>query len=365
MKKSCLQLIILLILISSFASASLGISPAKKEYAFASGEDIVIIYTVSTDTQDKILNIYADGELSKYARLSKTQLKGPGSFTLTLSLPYELEQPGEHKLLVGVRELPDESQFLGTAVNIKALVKINVPYPGKYIEPILSVPDGNINEKIPVELHAINRGKEDVLVSPIIEFLSDGKTVHTMSFTPANINISGDRYFRKFLDTDGYSPGEYIANAIVDYSGEKVKVNQTFRIGSLFMNIVNFTQKLPKGSIQRFNIDVENRWNGKMEGVYADVNITNNLENITFRTPSIDLEAWQLGTLTGFIDTNDLEGSYNAKIILNYAGQQTITNGILTIYTTNYLMIIIIIGIILIILMIAIILFILIKRRRK
>jgi len=135
-----------------------------------------------------------------------------------------------------------------------------------------------------------------------------------------------DRYFRKFLNTSGYKPGDYIAEAVIDF-GDIVKVNKTFRVGSLFVGVSNFTEQLQKGKIQEYIIGIESKWNGDLDEVFADVNIFNDVENITFRTPSVSLAAWESKNLVGFVDTEELEGEYDVNIILNYVGAKTFASG--------------------------------------
>lgn len=334
-----------LVIMSSLASASLGISPAKREIAFTPGEVIELGYKVYSDNPEEIIDLFLGGDLEQYARLDKDTLTGTGSFKVFITLPDNLDSPGMHTISVGAKQRPREDQFIGTVVDIRSTIYVFAPYPGRYAEIELFVPDGNIDEQIPIEVKVINRGKEDLNVAVNVDFFNEkGEILFSMPFTPVLMGQSDEKYFRKFLDTSGYLPGNYLADAEAVYgtSEDKSSANRSFRIGSLFVNITNFTESLPRKGIQKFIINIENKWNGEIREVYADVNLTNGVENITFRTPSTDLSPWNNGALTGFLDTDELEGEYTTYIVLSYAGQQTIASGKLVIEEFNLIMLVII-----------------------
>ncbi len=357
--------ILISVILSNLASASLGIGPAIKEYNFAPGQRIQVNYYVTSDDPNKEIELYVEGDFAEYVTLSRENLLGGGNFDLILDLPNEWDNPGKNTLIIGARELPPEDQFIGTAVNIRAIMRIYVPYPGRYIESTLNVPDANIDEQIPVELHVINRGKESLDIDANIKFYDgNNELVDDMSFEQVFLEPSQDRYFRKFLDATGYRPGNYLAEAIVLYGGDMVRINETFRIGSLFVNITNFTDELPKKGIQKFYVGIESRWNGALDEVFADVNLSNGIQNITFRTPSINLGAWESKNLEGYINTDELEGIYEADITLKYAGQTTSARGNLEIKEFSY-MVFAITGIIFIFGIIGIIYYIRKKRNEK
>ena len=362
--KRGLVFFLLCIFLASFVSAALGVSPAVKEFDFVPGKVITLKYFVSSDNPEQEIEVFTSaGELQEYVSINKEKITGPGSFTVTIRLPDNIETPGIHRISVGAREIPSEDEFIGTTIDIRGVIKIFVPFPGKYLETQLSIPDGNIDEKIPVELHVVNRGKESLNIAPVIEFLTEGTLVHTMEFTPVEVGVSGDRFFRKFLDTTDYAPGDYKARAVINY-GEITTVEGDFRIGSLFVRIANFTESLVKGGIQEYDVYIESRWNNKLDEVFADVNISNQLQSMQFRTPSAGLEAWEKKTLTGFLDTESLEGKYDVEITLSYSDQQTTDSGTLTIREINYTLLIgAIVGAGLLVIIILVLIFVILRRK--
>src|SRR3989344_2922683 len=269
--KEVFLFVVLAVLLSKAATASLGISPAIVKIGFVSSEMREVSYIIFSDQPEKKISISASGDLANYITFDKTEVIGQSSFKAIINFPKDVPVPGDHRVDIIVKEQPTEDQFIGTAIEIHSALKIFVPYPGRYVEVILNVQDGNIDETIPVEAHIFNIGQD-------------------------SINL--------------------------DY-GEVIKVNKTFRVGSLFVNITNFTHVVTKGKIQKFYVGVESLWNGDLNEVYADVNISNSSYSYDFRTPSITLKAWTSDVLTGFLDTEGLEGRYDTRVVLNYANQKT------------------------------------------
>ena len=344
-----------IVLFSKLGCAALGISPAILDLDFVPGGEYEITYHVISDDPSLEIEVYAGGDFAGYVTLSEKTIIGSGDFKVKIKLPYSIDKPGEHRIGIGARAKPTESQFIGTAIDISGNIKFFVPYPGRYAEVELNILNGNVNDEIPVEAHVINRGVEGLNINTDIRFFEEnGRLVYDMPFTPVYLASKEDRYFRKYFNTTGYKPGNYLAEAIVDY-GDIVKVNRTFRIGSLFVNITNFTEKLQQGGIQKFIINIESRWNDNLNEVYADVNISNATKSIEFRTPSARLGGWQKETLTGFLDTEGMAGQYKTEIALNYAGQKSFASGWLNIIKPGLEITYIIFGIIGIIILFAII----------
>ena len=357
--KKAVVLFVFVIFSFNLGSAALGISPASVSFDFAPGAEYKLGFVVISDDPDKEMEVYASGDLAEYVKLSRKEIKGGGSFEAIFKFPDKADKPGEHSMLIGVREKPSEEGFITTVIDIRAVVKVFVPYPGRYAEVRLSIPNGNINEEIPVEVYVINRGRESLNVNVNTRFFSgNGNLIYNMLFEPVVLELTQERFFRKYLNTSGYRAGNYLAEVVVDY-GETIKINQTFRIGSLFVNITNFTDKLLMGGIQKFFIDIESMWNNDLRDVYADVNISdigNATNSLEFRTPSIDLSAWGGGQLVGFLDTTNLEGKYNTTIILNYGEEKSFASGTLLVLKRGLNIVYVIVGIIAVIIVIVAIL---------
>jgi len=326
-----LYLLVLFLVFSAFSVSALGISPAIKNIDFVSNQEVEINFYVLDSVADQTYDIsLSAGDFVNYSTLSSTSVKGNGNVILKIKFPEKIEKPGEHVLIVSVKERVSEESFIRTVVEVGSTIKIFVPYPGIYGDLVLNIPDGNVNENIPVELHVNNRGDNILDITKVyVDFMSnDGNNIKRIDFTPVTIPVLGERYFRKYLDTTGMEPGNYIGSAKVFYSGVSNEVNKSFKIGSLYVRINNFTDYLVSGGIRKFYVTLENRWNSPISSVYVDVNLTNELNGIVFRTPFIDLEPWEEKTIESFFDTDDLElGSYDMALNASYNGKNTLAYG--------------------------------------
>ncbi len=319
-------LLIAIILILIKTSSALGISPAKVEINFAPGLERIIEYTAFEDNPNQELELYTQGELAEYVKLNKNNLIGEGKFIATLKLPEHIKKPGKNVIVVEVKEKIDEELVgtaIGTSIIIQAIIVINVPYPGKYLEIALKSPNVNVGEPVNFELQIASKGSEDVNISPKIEIVSQDKTIETLYFKNREIKSQEVLELHKTLDTSNYNPGTYNAIAIVDY-GKIASVESQFKIGELIINIMNYTKQIIIKKIKAFDIEIQSGWDNQIDGAYAEVSFLNNSKSlISFKTSSTKLTSWEKKTIVGYFDTSNFtKGFYDANITLIYYGKE-------------------------------------------
>mgnify|MGYP001605524130 FL=1 len=359
---SCL--ILFSIFSSFFVSASLGIGPAKIELEFAPNARHEFRFVVSSDNPENNIDIYFDGELAQYATADKQFLIGGGEVIIILTLPAYLERPGNNNLFVRAKESAPTGEFLGAQIDIGAVVKVFVPYPGIYPILAMDIPDGNVGEKISVRLKVENKGSEALAINRVfVDIISKGEIVHKINFASVGIPPSGEKEFSDFFDTSDFRPGDYVAIATLD-AGETWTINDTFRVGSLFFNVTNFTQSVSAKGIQKVFIDVESLWNNPLSGIYADVFIGDGLTtNVSFRTASVDFLGWEKKTLEGYLDTSGLKGDYPIEIVLHYSDKTNTVKGTIVIVPSNiYLIILAVLGVVVLIIVVV---FLYLRHRRN
>ncbi len=323
-------LMFLLILFLSDLVLAIGVRPAIVPLNFVPDKEHKLVFQPILDSGGKV-EVSVEGELKEYAVLDKKMAGHGEAVTLTIKFPKKIDKPGYYYLYLVFTESISASgaEMVGSLAKVRAPVKVFVPFEGKYVEPELEVPNGNVNEIISVKLKLISRGTEEAFVSPKILF-SDfaGKKMDSIVFEPFSLASFSQKDLSQMLDTHGWKPGAYYAETDIAYDGPRINANATFNIGSLFVNVTNYTREIVKGGIQRYFISIRNGWNGELGEVFADVNVSGAGGEIVFRTPSVSLAAWTDAKLEGFIDTTGLElGSYKAEIVLYYSGKNTIVNG--------------------------------------
>ena len=321
--------------IVSFSSVySLGISPAIKQIDFVPNQEVKINFFVLDAVESSDYDIViGGGTLKDYSSIDKEVVRGNGMFVLTIKFPEKMDKPGQHTVSVSVKERPSEESFISTLIEVGSSVKTFVPYPGIYGDLNLNIPDANVGDKVPVELHVINRGDNPLDITEVyVDFISNnGEIAKKIDFSPVVVEVNGDRYFRKYLDSSDIFPGDYIGSAKLTYSGFKNEINKSFRVGSLFVNITNYTDYIMGNGIQKFYVTLENKWNSPISGVYVDINLSNSLSSLSFRTPSSDLNPWEKKIIESYFEADGLEGSYNLILNASYHGKSTLVHGSLLI----------------------------------
>ena len=319
-------------------AGAIGVSPSriivdfepnlKKNFTFSS---------VGHPSKTIGVELYIKGDLKDYVTiLSETSaVLSPGEikiFTVELSLPAKIEKPGTHDIRIGAVEVPPDIAESGATVGARAGVEaqlwVKVPYPGKYIEISLDAPDVKLNETVNFVISVSNLGTEDVFVYDPIDIYDPNNikiaTVHTGETEVKTKSI--EKLYAQW-ETKDIEAGIYNAVATVMYDGKSVNTSREFRIGYLWIDIIDIVfNDTKEGDIAKFDVVIKSFWNEKITDIYAELEITDENGKIIDRvkSQSVDLEPWREKTIPVYWDTKGVSvGSYNAKITLYYADKTT------------------------------------------
>lgn len=346
--------------------AMIGVTPAYYEVDFKPNTKQVFAFNFLSDPDIK-LEVYVEGDLEKYVKLNKKEIIGGGGVTATLELPSEIEIPGTHLILIGARQVSEEEEGIAVVGNMRGVIRLKVPYPGKYATAEISTNNANAGEPVNIQITINNLGKEDIDAYTMLDIYNEYGKVETVDFGRKPIATAGSARFKKKLDTENYKPGDYNASVFVSYGGNRpATATKIFRLGELYVSITNHSNYFLREKINKFDIEAESFWNDPIENLYANVTILN--YSVSFLTPSVRIEPWSKVRLEGFFDTTPIKkDNFIARIILNYEGRTTEKIVKLEFKKEiNYLTYGIIAGVIAIILIIAIVvIFIIIRRKKK
>ena len=116
--------------------------------------------------------------------------------------------------------------------------------------------------------------------------------------------------------TLGLEPGDYTAEATINFDGQERKVSQNFRIGKMDLLLKEYTPELELG-FSEFKAVVTNDWSKPLEDVYAKLFIEG--EEL-LQTPSLkSLAPWTEGELTGIAKINYSLGNHPGVLELYFA----------------------------------------------
>jgi hypothetical protein len=313
------------ILLMSSVGAISGVSPSSYTFDFEPGLSKDLEFNFIFD-RESFSELYVSGDLAEYVRLDKEVLNGGGTVIASLNLPSEIEISGQHRIRVGAREIAKDNGGVGIASDVGGLIKVNVPYPGRYVEMDIDVGNANIGEDVPYTLRIINLGEEGFEIRPIIEVYDFDDKMSSFELDGTFLEARESEDFNGVLDTSDYFFGDYSARAIADYdNGDFAEAEDSFSMGDLIVEIINYTREFERNKINRMKIGVKNYWNNNIEGLYAEVVFLDENLNLDFTTPFIDLKAWESGYLEGFFDSSEIESvSFKVNVILHY---ENITTG--------------------------------------
>ncbi|MBS3119556.1 hypothetical protein J4475_01915, partial [Candidatus Woesearchaeota archaeon] len=137
-----------------------------------------------------------------------------------------------------------------------------------------------------------------------------------------------------YFNTSSLVSGPYTANAVVRFQNSEEQFSDSFLVGELRLNVLNYTRSLEPGKINRFFVTVQSEWNDPIDNVYADITLADSQgnETATVRSPSISLAGRATGDIVAFIDTSELpEGTYHFRGVLHYNDKSQAFDGELTI----------------------------------
>ena len=330
MRRLFIFLIVLALSFQIVSAGGVGISPAYYKDFFEPGlEKTYRFYSFNTDVNNGI-RIYVEGDLAQYVNLSKTYILGGGEFTAKIKLPNEIEKPGTHKISIGAIEAKDEigeGGNIGGIAAIQGRIDILVPYPGKYAEATFKVQSINQGEDVPYEIEIQNLGTQSITVKPTIIISKSNSTeiLLTEKLTETEMSSKETLKIVKTLRAKDLPPGEYQAFATVDWGEKIISLNQTFRVGEFLVEIIDYDYQFYEGRINPFNIQIQNKWNSKIDEVFAEVSITDEGRVVgDFKTVSVETSPWETKNITGYFDATELETKrYVARIMLSYGGEKS------------------------------------------
>lgn len=302
-------------------SAMVGVTPAIYDVNFRPGLKQVFLFEFFSDGDSKF-EVYADGDLAKYVTLDKTQFIGGGKVAALLELPEEIVLPGVHRLLIGAKQIPDKSAGVFLTAEIRAVIKVIVPYPGKYAEMEFKIENANSGEDVPFSIKVMNKGKESLDTKIYLDIFSGKNKITQHEVGMYNILSEQNLELSEVLPARDYKSGDYIAIANVDYGEKIINSEKKFSLGKLYVEIIKATTSFKEGRINPLEIEIESFWNDPIENVYANILILNS--NISFLTPSVTLAPWQKSVLIGYFDTGELNKShFKANISVYYSNHST------------------------------------------
>jgi len=324
----------ILIELGEFSSA-LGITPGASGADYVAGGKESFTFTIiNSEKTAQEVEIDLQGELASNMAVDKDIIEFAANeeekkVTVTLIMPPSMP-PGLHKgQLVATQKKSVKSSgqaTIGAAVAVAADISFFVPYPGKYVEGKLEV-SGN-EERKQFRIPIINRGKETINKVSALIVVYDKNQNEIVRLNTNEISMNpGDLREISALWNVNVSKGKYLAKAVLNYDGEEVLLEKEFEVGELELELLDlFVKDFTLGGVAKFNLLVQNKWSEPILDTYAQMKVFdvafNELADV--KSALYNIPAGEKTTMVYYWDTKDMkEGTYEANVLLHYAGKKT------------------------------------------
>lgn len=327
-------LIITLFLISEFSC--LGVLPGRKiiDYSGSRVEE-GSFKVINSENRTISLSINLNGDLEKSFEFSERNIilspyeKKVISYIINLS---ENLSPGTHIQEIILSESKTVSEnIIGAIVEVISQIYVQVPYPGKYVDSEFNIEGADSGQEVIFSLIVSNLGKEEIndFVANVTIFDAKKQKIETISLEVINVEPGDKKEVNTFWIAD-FAPGEYFAEAFIQYGSESTSLRKSFFVGEKFLNLSSVVvNKYSLGGIAKFEMNVENKWNGDIKNVYSQTSVFDSDRRLLadFRSPTYDLPSLSNQTFLSYWDTEGIsEGVYDAVIYLRYGENFSKTN---------------------------------------
>ncbi len=335
MKKVILYVILSMVLINT--ALAIGVAPVKTVVDFEPGSQEITVRIMNNENKEFKAVVYAEGPLAEYVELPTTLVtvkaeEASKSLSFNLNLPEKLEKPGTHEVKITILEFPKEFATEQATAVIQAVgsvvtkVVVRVPYPGLYAEADLFVTQAEVGKPIMFTIPIYNFGEQD------IQKAKATITVYGATYEEIAVIETDEKQIKSKEQTKilaswmpDVNAGVYHAAVKVDYDGKRINLEKNFNVGNLFIEILKVeVNDFILGSVARFDIHLENKWNQLINEVYGEVTVKDKKGSIytTSKTASVDIPAYEESMIQAYWDTKDVEiGLYDVLVKLHYAGK--------------------------------------------
>ncbi len=328
---------LLVFLLSVIQVSAIGISPSRLEIPFEANAHKEFTMTLLNSGKNPLnASLELRGDIADYFTVEKGYFLIPPeqskTYHITVDFPERIKRPGNHILRFDAVQAPiiipgSPRRGIAATVTVHSELVVFVPYPGKYAEVTLEMLDVNEGEESFATITLINYGLDDIRSAEAVLEIFDpaGTVLTTLRSEPASIPSQQETSFEIPIDTTDYSAGIFPVNAFATYDTLVTDpVEGVLRIGSLRVNITNYTSVVFTNTVSTYELYVQNLWNNKIEQLYGEIQLFRGGIPVgpLLKTPSTSIPPWETVLLSTFLDATALEpGMYEAKVKLSFHEQ--------------------------------------------
>ena len=326
-------LVMLLILLQIIPlTSAIGVTPGRTILEFSPGLEQTIPLTI-VNTKESAIDavLYPEGELAQYIEVIPENIQFAAGerekqVTYSIKLPTTIGDPGMHKGRIIARELgstqtKEDTITIGALAAVASAVDVRVPYPGKFVQTDLFVPETKANEAVKFLLQTRNLGTDDIKNAKATIHIEDnaGNEIAMVETETKSIN-AGQRIELLTSWAPDIAYGRYKAKIIMEYDGEEQWYERGFQIGEFMLEpIAVSVNNFRLGDVAKLNILVKSRVDRTIPSVVAEMLLDNRKgENVaTITSAGEEVLGGKMKELLAYWDTEEVaQGTYEGKLIL-------------------------------------------------
>jgi hypothetical protein len=308
--------------------SGLGIAPARSTFDYQANSVKEGALRIIVDSVPTKVILTTEGELGKYIELEQEVLVLTETETwvkFKMQLPKNMN-PGEQSGGILVLEVPKstgEGNVVMAAPAVIHQVKVNVPYPGKYVTGKMYITNIEINEPILFTIALKNFGIEDVdnAKATIVIKGPTNEEIAVLHTEERGIDANTEGKLTAYWKPE--NPGSYFVEAAVEYDGKVFEMKEKFDMGNLDIEIENLlVNNFKIGQIAKLDIYLRNKWNEPID-VQGKVDIFKDSKLISsFNTIPITVNEKSTSIMEAYWNTQDVEvGEYDISVKASYKGK--------------------------------------------
>lgn len=308
--------------------SAIGISPSRIEIDFVPNLEYPVEFAIYNSVNYSYpALVTVTGELAEFTDFEEQYVvlepNGMAQFSYTLSLPREMEHPGNFSLQMSALQASMDdraSGVLGARVGVRSNLIVIVPFDGPYMDAELSIPNSEVGSQVPITISMRNLGTTDLptINGEITFFGFDGEEIDSMSFDDS-LELKQDKSITLYWDSSEMSGGVYTAELVGNYGDQSFESGTEFRLGSFFVDILEYQDEVKVGEINDYYTTLMSTWNSPIQDAFVELDVTYGRDVITSKSESFDLFGWQNDTVKMYFDATGIEkGKYPAKLTVFY-----------------------------------------------
>jgi hypothetical protein len=309
---------------------AIGVAPARSTFEFSPDSVFEGKFRVIVDEVPAKILITAEGELGQYIELDKETLivdQRETWINYKIRLPSDM-YPGERAGGILAIEVPRDTSREKVVMATTAVmhqVRVNVPYPGKYLVGKFYITETQVNRDIMFTLAFANWGKEKIERARAIITIKGPTNEELAVIRTGEVSIEPNKETKLQATWKTEYEGAYYAEAVIEYDGKILEISEPFRVGDQSVEIETIeVRNFRLGQIAQLDILLRNKWNQPLN-IDGRVEVYKNNKLISsFNAMPVTLQARSTSMMSGYWNTEKVEpGEYDALVKITYGGQTT------------------------------------------